>query len=641
MVKVSEVVFLLILTVSMLVVRVTFGSHIVGGELRMEPTGSSNSYSVTLIQFWDENHLVIPTNNVSGNRDWQVTLYIYKKQNNQLMDSVTLQYRSSQTVAYQNQTCAVARSMKTQQGIYTGTVQLPSVRYDHADGYYMVWERCCRNADIDNIQEPGDSGMAFYLEFPPTNIKNASPEFQFPNGQYICVNKRFTMNMAAIDKDGDQLRYTLVTPLRGNTLADVKMAVGNSSPKTGYPLVSWATGISLNNVIPGPVPLEINANTGVLTVVAGRTGLYVFAVQCEEFRNGKKIGVVRRDFQLLVIDCNLDTPEPPVITMQSQPIRSVKFCPEKPIMLETLHSPDWAYQWQFNGMNIAGATHEQLMVSDTGRYTVIKSFKKICGGDTASAPIQVGYADRLKAKITPDESVICIGEFTNLVANGGSPILPNYTYVWRDGESQLVENETSISVEKSSWYYLSITDDLLGCIEKDSVRITIDSLSVDLPPTVSMLKGNAVTVTAQVLPDRPDYTYQWDPVDDGFRSDPRKPTAVLFPLMESSYTVQAVSPNGCTGEATVIVHVLDRLHIPTAFTPNQDGINDTFEIFNPKNEILEVRIFNRWGAVIFQSTGYEHPWDGTFRNETVPAGSYPYLVRTPFGEYRGSVLILR
>jgi gliding motility-associated-like protein len=641
MMKVLRVISMFILAVLLFGQSPSYSDHIVGGELRMEPAGSGNLFTVTLIQFWDENNLIIPVNNTAGNRDRQAKLFIYKKQNNQLMDSVTLDYQSSKSVAYQNQTCAVARSMKTLQGTYTGIVQLPSARYNHADGYYMVWERCCRNPDIDNIQEPGESGMVFYLEFPPTNLTNSSPEYQFPNGQYICVNRRFSMNSSAIDKDGDQLLYSLVTPLRGNTSANVYLSVGNSSPKSGYPLVSWETGISTTNVIPGPAPLKIDVNTGVLTVTAGRTGLYVFTVQCEEFRNGKKIGLVRRDFQLLVIDCNLDTPDPPVITMQSQPIRSVKFCPEKPIKLETQVSPDWAYQWQLNGMNIVGATNAQLMVTDTGQYAVIKSFKNKCGGDTASIPIQVSYADRVKAIISPEKSAVCKGEFTGLVANNGTPILPNYTYIWREGKNQIVQNETKITVGTAGWYHLSITDDLHGCTDTDSIFISLDSVSVDLPLTISILKGNAATVTARGIPDGTDYSYQWDPVDDGFKSDPSKPTAVLSPVNERSYTVHAVSTNGCEGEATITVLVFERLHIPTAFSPNQDGINDTFEIFNPKTEILDVRIFNRWGAVIFQSSGYEYPWNGTFNNKPVPAGSYPYLIRTSFGEYRGNVLILR
>jgi hypothetical protein len=166
--------------------------------------------------------------------------------------------------------------------------------------------------------------MVFYLEFPPLSVRNSSPEIVAPNGQYICINRPFSMPMSATDADGDELRYSLVTPMRGTTSPGV--TIGDSLSKSSYPLVTWSNGIGLSNVIPGSKPLAIDA-TGKLTVTANALGLYVFTVQCEEFRNGNRIGLVRRDFQLLVIDCNDDQPEPPVIKMEgTQRFRS-KFLP--------------------------------------------------------------------------------------------------------------------------------------------------------------------------------------------------------------------------------------------------------------------------------------------------------------------------
>jgi hypothetical protein len=57
------------------------------------------------------------------------------------------------------------------------------------------------------------------------------------------------------------------------------------------------------NIIPGPDPLKVNPTTGRLSVTAGSIGLYVFAVQVDEYRNGQKIGTLTRDFQLKVVDC--------------------------------------------------------------------------------------------------------------------------------------------------------------------------------------------------------------------------------------------------------------------------------------------------------------------------------------------------
>lgn len=70
-----------------------------------------------------------------------------------------------------------------------------------------------------------------------------------------------------------------------------------------------------------------------------------------------------------------------------------------------------------------------------------------------------------------------------------------------------------------------------------------------------------------------------------------------------------------------------KLLIPDIFTPNGDGKNDSWEILNvEKPEDLGVRIFSRWGEIIYYSNEYSHPWNGTYRGKLVPSGNYPYQI---------------
>src|SRR5690606_18636945 len=79
-----------------------------------------------------------------------------------------------------------------------------------------------------------------------------------------------------------------------------------------YPLVNFRPPFGQHNIMAGAPDLRISRD-GFLTVTPTVLGLYVFAVRCEEFRNGEKIGEVRRDFQMLVVDdCN--PAYPPEIT---------------------------------------------------------------------------------------------------------------------------------------------------------------------------------------------------------------------------------------------------------------------------------------------------------------------------------------
>lgn len=86
--------------------------------------------------------------------------------------------------------------------------------------------------------------------------------------------------------------------------------------------------------------------------------------------------------------------------------------------------------------------------------------------------------------------------------------------------------------------------------------------------------------------------------------------------------------------------------IPTLFTPNSDGDNDYFEIDNL--HILypncEVKIVNRWGNIVYESTGYAEPWDGRFKGEDLPLGTYFYSITSPdaaFEDFSGSISIIR
>lgn len=87
---------------------------------------------------------------------------------------------------------------------------------------------------------------------------------------------------------------------------------------------------------------------------------------------------------------------------------------------------------------------------------------------------------------------------------------------------------------------------------------------------------------------------------------------------------KTISVNNCN---TPIPGKNEKIFIPSAFTPNNDNINDTWEIFIKGNFTeLKVSVFNRWGEVIFQSNGYDTPWDGKYQGKLVLPGIYTYKI---------------
>ena len=87
--------------------------------------------------------------------------------------------------------------------------------------------------------------------------------------------------------------------------------------------------------------------------------------------------------------------------------------------------------------------------------------------------------------------------------------------------------------------------------------------------------------------------------------------------------------NGCADtSALAIVNVvpLTNLFIPNTFTPNDDDHNELFVIKGDNINAFDIKIFNRWGKLMFMSKSIDKSWDGTFSNKKVQQGTYFYLV---------------
>lgn len=286
-------------------------THIVGGEFELKHVEDS-TYQLKLITYFDD---------VNGNPqilqgELAISPYIFRKSDGFLMQIVNLNRTEFEDfVPYTNSECSI-ESLSTRKIVFDGLITLPPSQYDDPEGYLIVWERCCRNHTITNINFPDATGNKFLLEIPPV-VKdgepfiNSSPSLFPPLSDYACINQLYYVDFAGTDTDGDSLTYKLVTPLNTAAVDAVPIPTAHT-----FIEAVWAPGISLSNVIPGNPSLAINPK-GFITVSPFNTGLYVFSVLVEEFRDGAKIGELRRDFQMLVID-GCDPPDPPEVIVQKE-----------------------------------------------------------------------------------------------------------------------------------------------------------------------------------------------------------------------------------------------------------------------------------------------------------------------------------
>lgn len=149
--------------------------------------------------------------------------------------------------------------------------------------------------------------------------------------------------------------------------------------------------------------------------------------------------------------------------------------------------------------------------------------------------------------------------------------------------------------------------------------------------------------------------FNWSPVDGVFFPTRDEPTITPIEAGNISYIIQMTDGiSGCLAEDSIRITVVDPAsldcsiaYLPKAFTPNGDGLNDTYGLSNPNafQQFIALEIFDRWGARIFSSGSPFIKWDGTYQGEPVNPGMMLYRVRFVCDgeetEQSGSFVVMR
>ena len=115
-----------------------------------------------------EGKIIIYFDNANGNpgaEDEFANVFIYRKSDNELIQTFRLDQTEDYFVDYSIPECSRAE-LETRRLNYSRIIYLNPAIYNHPDGYYVVWERCCRNNIINNIVDPSMTGQTFILQFP-------------------------------------------------------------------------------------------------------------------------------------------------------------------------------------------------------------------------------------------------------------------------------------------------------------------------------------------------------------------------------------------------------------------------------------------------------------------------------------------
>ncbi len=261
-----------------------WATHIIGGNFEVEQTGRNN-FLVRLKLFRDPSGVQV---NVP------VTFRVYNRADSTDFTDVQV-HDYDLTVPEIGDDCFKPSQLRVEEYTFVTTISLQ----DNPDGYLFVARVCCRNDNIDNIVSNGSNvGMTWTAEIPDPAFaeENSSPNLgPYPSQGFFCFGQLRELDLSATDPDGDSLSYALVAPIGSPNPAPIHFPP--------YSSVRWRSGYSMNNIIGGSPALSIDPVTGILTSKPDKIGIFVFSYIVSEYRNGIKIGEVRRDVQFESLDC--------------------------------------------------------------------------------------------------------------------------------------------------------------------------------------------------------------------------------------------------------------------------------------------------------------------------------------------------
>lgn len=283
--------------------------------------------------------------------------------------------------------------------------------------------------------------------------------------------------------------------------------------------------------------------------------------------------------------------------------------------------PPYTYLWLPDSI-----TTQDLNNIPSGYYSVTVTDDADCIINIDS--IAVNASIIIVADAGPDTS-ICLGQSVQLFGYGADTLL------W--SPTELLSDSTS------AFPIVSPTDSTMFILTARNICYDTDTIMVNIYPLLNIEASDDVEIyyddVANLSVDGGDEftTYYWTPstgLSDTTIYDPE-----AQPEETTLYYVFTTNQYGCVQHDSVLVSIIPRIKFPTGFTPNGDGINDTWIIdyldYYPE---IEVEIFNRWGESIWYSKGYNEPWDGTTtKGKVLPMGTYYYIINVN-NEYEKHVI---
>lgn len=306
-----------------------------------------------------------------------------------------------------------------------------------------------------------------------------------------------------------------------------------------------------------------------------------------------------------------------------------------------------SYQWTFGDgsgpSNNTNPTHTYATASGPVNVKLVATSSYGCVKDTTI--VLSAFFDKPLARFSVSPDTLCQGTpnvFTNASTAPNSTV-SGWSWSFGDGTTSGDENPTKKYTQYGNFPVTLTVKNAAGCTsdpEKKNVVVYLQP-KIDAGPSFVVLQGTVITFRP-VVNGTTGVNFTWTPSADFPNASVLTPS--ITATHNQTYTLTAIGEGNCAATDTMTVRILKKIQVPNAFSPNGDGVNDTWVIPN----LIEypgctVEVFNRYGQPVYQNVGYGKPWDGTFNSKPLPYATYYYIITPKNGiaPVTGSVTIIK
>ncbi len=296
------------------------------------------------------------------------------------------------------------------------------------------------------------------------------------------------------------------------------------------------------------------------------------------------------------------------------------------------------YAWTGPGgftSNMGTSVLQNIQPAQAGVYRVIATSDLGCVSPPATTTLVVNPVPT--AAVPFINTSICTKDSVQLSSSGGA------AYTWSPVAGL---SATSISSPKASpaadTRYMVVVANAAGCTDTAYIDVKVFVRAIaHAGPDKFLVEGQTVILAGSI--EGSYQSFSWSPSTYLTASETLTPAS--RPPADISYVLTVQSNNGCgITKDTMDVKFYKGIYIPSAFTPNGDAINPTWNI--PALNAFpgfELHVFNRYGQVVFETKNANVAWNGKFKGEDVPAGAYIYVIdlKKDPGILKGTVMVIR